>query len=86
MNWQVLWGEEAGRAFLRAMRGSRLGRVIEADVLGFNALMRANLDVVGESRASGERVLLAPPYVLKFQVFNDEQRVVVTYFRYFGDD
>jgi hypothetical protein len=87
MNYRVVWPRRAVEAlawaYMAATEREQASAVTHAMAEVDRLLERSPL-AVGESRIGNDRILFAPPIVVEYEVFEDENVVVVTEARYRG--
>ncbi len=85
MRFRVIWLRrplnELARAYMAAnvTGGSAALTILVAQL---DQVLAVNPQHVGESRADNERILIRPPLVVEYEVFDDDNAVVVTDIRY----
>ena len=85
MRFRVIWLRgaltELARAYLAANSTGESGPLTTL-VAQVDQVLTVNPQHVGESRADNNRILIRPPLVIEYEVFDDERVVVVTALRY----
>ena len=80
--FEVLWTEEAERQLAEIwIRAGNRGEITTA-VASVDKRLKSDPGKVGESREDFERILFAPPLIVRFEVFEADRRVHVLNLRY----
>jgi hypothetical protein len=87
MTFTVIWKhstvDRLTAYYVSALESGEDSSAITASVAQIDALLAANPLEQGESRQKQERILIVPPLVVDFEVFDQEKVVLVFGIRYF---
>ena len=85
MRFRVIWLRRPLNEWARAYMAANVtggSAALTIPVAQSDQVLAVNPQHVGESRADNERILIRPPLVVEYEVFDDDNAVVVTDIRY----
>ena len=84
MRWTVVWLPDAESELAELWLASADRESITLAASQIDKQLRHNPEAVGESRASGRRILIVPPLAVVYRVLHDDRIVQVSNVRQVG--